>query len=45
VFLVEVLLNEAALAQGEGKSKRQAEHAAARSALDLLEEQRGEPLP
>ena len=43
VFLVEVLLNEDALARGEGRSKRQAEHAAARSALDLLE--RGEALP
>jgi ribonuclease-3 len=37
VFLVEVLLNDAALAQGEGRSKRQAEHAAARAALAQLE--------
>jgi len=34
VFLVEVVLNDVALSQGEGRSKRQAEHAAARAALE-----------
>jgi ribonuclease III len=37
VFLVEVVLDERAIGQGEGKSKRQAEHAAARAALEQLE--------
>jgi ribonuclease-3 len=37
VFLVEVLLNEVAVGHGEGRSKRLAEHAAARAALEQLE--------
>lgn len=41
-FRVEVRLNEQALAQGEGRSKKQAEQQAARLALDLL---RGETPP
>jgi ribonuclease-3 len=36
LFLVEVLLEERAMAQGEGRSKRHAEHAAARAALEEL---------
>jgi ribonuclease-3 len=36
VFLVEVVLNDVALSHGEGRSKRQAEHAAARAALEHL---------
>jgi|HubBroStandDraft_2_1064218.scaffolds.fasta_scaffold22879_5 ribonuclease-3 len=37
VFRVEVVLDESAVGHGEGRSKRQAEHAAARAAIEQLE--------
>ena len=38
-FVIELLINSNVIATGEGKSKKQAEQAAARAALELMGEQ------
>ncbi|NLD87028.1 MAG: ribonuclease III, partial [Clostridiales bacterium] len=39
LFVVDVLINSNAVGQGEGRSKKEAEQLAARSALELMGEE------